>query len=60
MSPLTEGQRRHASVMASLGGSSKEECAEATVDLHLLITPSPPSYFHTGNPNSLELADGRV
>lgn len=40
MSPLTEEQRRQAGIMASLGGSSVEECAEATVDLHLLIAPS--------------------
>ena len=40
MSPLSEGQRRQAGVVASLGGSSMEECAEATVDLHLLIAPS--------------------
>lgn len=40
MSPLTQGQRRQAGIMASLGGSGVEECTEATVDLHLQLAPS--------------------
>lgn len=40
MSPLSEGQRGQAGVVTSLGGSGVEECAEATVDLHLLNAPS--------------------
>lgn len=40
MSPLSGGQRGQAGVVTSLGGSSVEECAEATVDIHLLNAPS--------------------
>lgn len=37
MSPRSEGQKRQAGVTTSLEGSSLEECAEATVDMHLLV-----------------------
>lgn len=50
MSPFADGQRRQVGVMASLGGSGVEECAEATVALHLLIAPSLHLLFQTGKP----------
>lgn len=51
MSPLSGGQRRQASIMASLGGSSVEECAEAFADLNLLIGPFSGFSHNKKNPN---------